>query len=303
MGAIKMKHLDAIEAVLRAAAEPMSAKAIADEAIRKGLITEYGKTLHSSFNRDLNQDIAKGGSRFVKCGKGLFVVKGTVSGARGAKKTMPKKTKKFGMRDFGYVYILTNPSFRKDWVKIGMTERPVNTRSKELDNTAVPLPFEIYATLRTEHRAKIEKLLHGFIDEIDPKMRIRKTREFFNIQPETALRLLIKAAEVFDEEKNISEEFRRAGDKSNETVGVKKTRQTKRVTKSQKESWSGKTQLAKLIARRGGNEGAFGGILHFFSRLRPCVKESKWRAALEAAGVTFDAKDFVKDWASARNPL
>lgn len=298
-----MKHLDAIETVLRAAAEPMSAKAIADEAIRRGLITEYGKTLHSSLNRDLNQDIAKGGSRFVKCGKGLFAVKGAVSGHRVAKKAMPKKTKKVGMRDFGYVYILTNPSFRKDWVKIGMTERPVNTRSKELDNTAVPLPFEIYATLRTEHRAKIEKLLHGFIDEIDPKMRIRKTREFFNIQPETALRLLIKAAEVFDEEKNISEEFRRAGDKAKETVGVKRSRQTKRVTKSQKESWSGKTQLAKLIARRGGNEGAFGGILHFFSRLRPCVKESKWRAALEAAGVTFDAKDFVKDWASARNPL
>jgi len=32
----------------------------------------------------------------------------------------------------GYVYILTNPSFRKDWVKIGKTARPVNTRSKEL---------------------------------------------------------------------------------------------------------------------------------------------------------------------------
>lgn len=46
----------------------------------------------------------------------------------------------------GYVYILTNPSFREDWVKIGKSCRPVNVRSKELDNTAVPLPFEIYAT-------------------------------------------------------------------------------------------------------------------------------------------------------------
>lgn len=25
----------------------------------------------------------------------------------------------------GYVYILTNPSFREDWVKIGMSHRPV----------------------------------------------------------------------------------------------------------------------------------------------------------------------------------
>lgn len=39
-----------------------------------------------------------------------------------------------------YVYILTNPSFREDWVKIGKSSRPVDVRSKELDNTAVPLP-------------------------------------------------------------------------------------------------------------------------------------------------------------------
>ena len=43
----------------------------------------------------------------------------------------------------GYVYILTNPSFREDWVKIGKSSRPVDVRSKEHDNTAAPLPFEI----------------------------------------------------------------------------------------------------------------------------------------------------------------
>lgn len=37
----------------------------------------------------------------------------------------------------GYVYILTNPSFREDWVKIGKSSRPVDVRSKELDNTAL----------------------------------------------------------------------------------------------------------------------------------------------------------------------
>lgn len=40
--------------------------------------------------------------------------------------------------EVGYVYILTNPSFREDWVKIGKSSRPVDVRSKELDNTAVP---------------------------------------------------------------------------------------------------------------------------------------------------------------------
>ena len=60
----------------------------------------------------------------------------------------------------GYVYILINPSFREDWVKIGKSSRPVDVRSKELDNTAVPLPFEIYATLRTVKYDKVEKQIH-----------------------------------------------------------------------------------------------------------------------------------------------
>lgn len=32
----------------------------------------------------------------------------------------------------GYVYILTNPSFREDWMKIGKNSRPVDVRSKKL---------------------------------------------------------------------------------------------------------------------------------------------------------------------------
>ena len=58
----------------------------------------------------------------------------------------------------GYVYILTNPSFREDWVKIGKSSRPVDVRSKELDNTAVPLPFEIFATMKTTKYNEVEKL-------------------------------------------------------------------------------------------------------------------------------------------------
>lgn len=56
-----------------------------------------------------------------------------------------------------YVYILTNPSFREDWVKIGKSSRLVDVRSKEPDNTAVPLPFEVYATLYTSKFDKAEK--------------------------------------------------------------------------------------------------------------------------------------------------
>lgn len=98
----------------------------------------------------------------------------------------------------GYVYILTNPSFREDWVKIGKSSRPVDTRSKELDNTAVPLPFEIFATLKTAKYEKAEKQIHEAIDRMT-NWRIRKSREFFNIEPQNALAILRNAAMTIDD--------------------------------------------------------------------------------------------------------
>ena len=93
------------------------------------------------------------------------------------------------MKEAGYVYILTNPSFKEDWVKIGKSSRPVDIRSKELDNTAVPLPFEIYATLKTVKYSEVELQLHRMIDSLTD-IRIRPNREFFNIAPHKALNLL-----------------------------------------------------------------------------------------------------------------
>ena len=98
----------------------------------------------------------------------------------------------------GYVYILTNPSFREDWVKIGKSSRPVDVRSKELDNTAVPLPFEIYATLKTVKFDIVEKKIHKAIDRLTD-LRIRQNREFFNIKPELALEIFKDEAMILDD--------------------------------------------------------------------------------------------------------
>lgn len=98
----------------------------------------------------------------------------------------------------GFVYILTNPSFKEDWVKIGKSSRPVDVRSKELDNTAVPLPFEIFATLKTIKYDIVEKKIHKAIDRLTD-LRIRQNREFFNIKPELALEILRDEASVLDD--------------------------------------------------------------------------------------------------------
>lgn len=102
------------------------------------------------------------------------------------------------MENIGFVYILTNQSFREDWVKIGKSSRPVDIRSKELDNTAVPLPFEIFATLKTSKFNQVEKLVHKTIDRLTD-LRIRQNREFFNVSPEVALDILKDIASTLDD--------------------------------------------------------------------------------------------------------
>lgn len=98
----------------------------------------------------------------------------------------------------GYVYILTNPSFKEDWVKIGKSSRPVDVRSKELDNTAVPLPFEIFATMKTAKYNEAEKLVHRYIERFT-NLRIRNNREFFNVKPEEALDIFREVASLLDD--------------------------------------------------------------------------------------------------------
>ena len=100
--------------------------------------------------------------------------------------------------EVGYVYILTNPSFREDWVKIGKSSRPVDVRSKELDNTAVPLPFEIFATIKTVKFNEVEKLVHKTIDRLTD-LRIRQNREFFNVSPQIALDIFRDLAQTIDD--------------------------------------------------------------------------------------------------------
>lgn len=101
-------------------------------------------------------------------------------------------------KEIGWVYILTNPSFREDWVKIGKSSRPVDLRSKELDNTAVPLPFEIFATLKTSKYNEVERQIHRQIDLLTD-LRIRQNREFFNVKPLVALEILRDISKLLDD--------------------------------------------------------------------------------------------------------
>jgi len=114
----------------------------------------------------------------------------------------PKKVREITVMDKGYVYVLINPSFKEDWVKIGKSKRVPDVRSKELFNTAVPLPYEINATLKTEKFNEAERMIHRSIDRISD-LRINKSREFFNIAPDKAYEILCDIKDLLGDEAEV----------------------------------------------------------------------------------------------------
>lgn len=91
------------------------------------------------------------------------------------------------------VYVVTNPAM-PGLVKIGITQKSIEQRLRELDQTGVPLPFEcFYAAAVSDCRA-VERALHEAFDD----HRVRKSREFFRLSPEKprAIIRLLAIAEV-----------------------------------------------------------------------------------------------------------
>ncbi len=82
----------------------------------------------------------------------------------------------------GWVYLLTNEAM-PGFVKIGLTQaNDVAARMRQLDTTAVPLPFECHFAARVPDCAKLERTLHFVFGEKRP----RRGREFFQIEPDLA---------------------------------------------------------------------------------------------------------------------
>lgn len=103
----------------------------------------------------------------------------------------------------GFVYILKNEAM-PGFVKIGLTQQDdVAERVRQLDTTAVPVPFEVYFAARVPDCRKLERTLHFVFGE----SRTRKNREFFQIDPDLAKAIIelvaIAPLEFSDEEQAI----------------------------------------------------------------------------------------------------
>jgi len=82
------------------------------------------------------------------------------------------------------IYILINPAM-PNYVKIGKTT-DLEERLRSLDRTGTPLPFQCVYAVEVENDLNIEKLLHNTFKD----KRIRKNREFFEIDEESAISAL-----------------------------------------------------------------------------------------------------------------
>lgn len=101
----------------------------------------------------------------------------------------------------GYIYILTNPSF-KEYVKIGYAD-DVKERLRQLNRSeCIPFAFRIYATYEVDSRLSDVKI-HSIIDKLNPNLRSIDTfegkerkREFYAMTPEDAYSILEAIAEI-----------------------------------------------------------------------------------------------------------
>lgn len=77
----------------------------------------------------------------------------------------------------GYCYVLANPSFRENVHKVGLTERTLSERTKELFTTGVPTPFSVETSWHVRNCRVFEFLMHTLFRE----HRVNKKREFFEV--------------------------------------------------------------------------------------------------------------------------
>jgi hypothetical protein len=86
-----------------------------------------------------------------------------------------------------YVYVMSNPSFPGDVLKIGWTREHPNKRAKDLHTSGIPTPFIVEYVIITTEGSKLEQKIHNRIKNY----RVNSNREFFKISKDELTKILI----------------------------------------------------------------------------------------------------------------
>ena len=97
----------------------------------------------------------------------------------------------------GIIYILTNPMFKDNVIKIGQTKN-LEQRLKDLSKeTGTPCPFECFAAFEIENYLKAEQFLHTVLHSTGihtDKEHLKK--EFYRLPPADAYKTLKKMVDL-----------------------------------------------------------------------------------------------------------
>lgn len=209
----------------------------------------------------------------------------------------------------GYVYVLTNDCLKEvdcvfrgermkvPAVKIGKA-RTLETRIGTL-NTGTYRNFKCHLQVKTDDVKMLEAIIGIALD--DYRITEQGRTEFFALPLKEVIRRVKKIAQSLRLE--VKFEKRKLDRRSAAAMSSNQRRQRGAGASSPDAMWTNKSQLARIIAARGGNVGAADGIAQILRRKRSCPKTSKWRLVLEAAGLKFDSQNKVINWATAKNPL
>lgn len=106
-------------------------------------------------------------------------------------------------QDFGFVYVLTNPSM-PGMVKVGYTMGNPEDRAREISGaTGVPRPFIVYGSLKI---FGVDSVVYAFEQVVHNELsdyRINNNREFFEIDPTSALDVIARLRDSDDLQCNI----------------------------------------------------------------------------------------------------
>lgn len=102
-------------------------------------------------------------------------------------------------KERGIVYILTNPAYHEDVIKIGITKN-LHKRLQDLSReTGVPCPFDCYVAYEIDNYKKVEKLMHSVYRGVERHTdKKHKKKEFFQVYPSCADDVLSRLAEMLN---------------------------------------------------------------------------------------------------------
>lgn len=100
--------------------------------------------------------------------------------------------------DNGWIYVLTNPTFQRNLLKIGVTQRTPEERALEMSRqTGLPKPFSVHFKIEVNKCNMVEKIIHDKL----AKYRYTANREFFEVPLEEVVSFIKKVAYDYPKEK------------------------------------------------------------------------------------------------------